>query len=183
MGITTPSSPVSPKRSEQRGDEKKLKVDTSAKDDSVSTVESMATAATKNPVPLLIFVLVFVGVLASGLYKFELEERIEELWIEDGSIVNDEMDYVKDHKYLIQHTETQLLTTTVNGDPNNNVMTRFILDKHLQAAKAIANITVEHEGHTYGYQDVCGAVAKYRTQCQRVTLLDCKSSHRCLRRT
>ena len=133
----------------------------------------MATALVSRPYIALCIVLAIAAFLCSGLHKFELEKNIENLWIEDGSIVGKEMTYERDHKYKTLNSDTQLATTITLNDPNNNVMTRNILDKHLKMAERVRDITFDHNGHTYKYEDVCASVSKYRVQCQRVTVLDC----------
>ena len=42
--------------------------------------------------------------------EMDVKEDINELWIEEGSIVSKEVDYIKDHTYRIEDSETQLMT-------------------------------------------------------------------------
>lgn len=140
---------------------------------SMSSVEKVAAAFVKQPYAILTFVVILVSFFCAGMHKFELEKNLEKLWIEDGSDVQSEMAYKDEHYYEHLNSETQLATTIVKNDPEDNSMTPYILDKHFKVQQEVKDITVDYGGKTYDYEDVCSAVQPHLLQCTRVTAIDC----------
>eukprot|EP00940_MAST-03C_sp_MAST-3C-sp2_P001935 g1935.t1 len=127
----------------------------------------------KYPFQSLIFVCIIAAILASGFSEMNVEEDINELWIEEGSVVSAEVDYTKANTYRIEDSESQLMMTVRHPNRGDSVLTEYALDRHLQAAKAMMDITVTRGSRTYGIADVCSSLRKYLFQCTRVTILDC----------
>eukprot|EP00939_MAST-03C_sp_MAST-3C-sp1_P001502 g1502.t1 len=168
------SSPVHPKTASSSSDQGCSDgAAKSPKNSQGSLTSKLSNMLVSRPYVALTIIIAVAGFLCVGLHKWELEKDIDDLWIEDGSIVGKEMQYEKDHKYKTWNSDTQLATIVPLGDPDHNSMTRNILDKHLKFAQRVADISFDHNGHTYKYEDVCASVSKYRVSCQRVTALDC----------
>ena len=62
------------------------------------------------------------------------------------------------------------MTTVKFPNMGDDVLTEYVLDQHLQAAKAVSEITVDYQGHTYEYPDICSSLRKYLFQCTSFSL-------------
>ena len=86
---------------------------------------------------------------------------VSKLWIQDGSVVGDEIEFWDDHTYDKDKTTTNLMTTVRYPDIGDDVMNAYTLTKHYEAALRISQVEVTYSGYTYGYNDVCSTTNPY----------------------
>ena len=75
------------------------------KKDERSVVSACADALTQNPLPVLVLTCFAVSLMCIGYSEYNVIKDVAKLWIQEGSVVGDEIDYWEDHTYDVDKTE------------------------------------------------------------------------------
>ena len=97
------------------------------KKDDGSIVSALANALTRNPIPVLLLTCVSVSLMCIGYTEYDVIKDVAKLWIQEGSVVGDEIDYVDDHSYDVDRTTNQLMTTVRYPNIGDNVMNEYVV--------------------------------------------------------
>ncbi|XP_004699534.2 protein patched homolog 2 isoform X1 [Echinops telfairi] len=102
---------------------------------------------------LFLGLLVF-GALALGLRVAIIETDLEQLWVEVGSRVNQELHYTKEKLGEEAAYTSQMLIQTARRD-GENVLTPEALGLHLQAALSASKVQVSLYGKSWDLNKIC----------------------------
>ena len=120
----------------------------------------------RHPIWFLVCPLLLTAALGSGFYNFHEEYDIEKLFIPEGARSKDERSTMQRlfHEYEISNNISPIRMSTLGEygrvivtpkKTDGNVLTKDIFDEVEQLDKDIQNITVENDGKTYNYSDLC----------------------------
>ncbi|XP_070601875.1 protein patched homolog 2 [Erythrolamprus reginae] len=133
---------------------------------------------------LFVGLLVF-GALAVGLRVASIETDIEQLWVEEGSRVSQELQYTREKLGEESLYTSQMLIQTPKQE-GENILTPDALEMHLEAALAASKVQVLLFGKSWDLNKICyksgvpiienGMIARMIEKlfpCVVVTPLDC----------
>ena len=121
---------------------------------------------------------VALGVINIGWAFVENETDVEELWVDRGSHVYDDIQYVKKHVPKGGGMSQELLIVAGADGSGANVLTKPALSALLAASKKVRDIAVDVDGKRYVLDDVCFSAEPYSWPCLALTPLDCFSEGR-----
>uniref|UniRef100_A0A8C6H620 Patched 2 n=1 Tax=Mus spicilegus TaxID=10103 RepID=A0A8C6H620_MUSSI len=98
--------------------------------------------------------LVAFGALALGLRVAVIETDLEQLWVEVGSRVSQELHYTKEKLGEEAAYTSQMLIQTAHQE-GGNVLTPEALDLHLQAALTASKVQVSLYGKSWDLNKIC----------------------------
>ncbi|XP_074858497.1 protein patched homolog 2 [Carettochelys insculpta] len=94
------------------------------------------------------------GALALGLRAAAIETDLEQLWVEAGSRVSQELQYTKEKLGEEYVYTSQMLIQTPKRE-GENVLTQEALQLHLQAAQAASKVQVSLYGKSWDLNKIC----------------------------
>jgi len=117
--------------------------------------------------PVVSILLIIFGLLGKG----EIEDRVSNIWIPEGTQYYDDRHYKDD---VVGKPAASVMSAVARPrEEGSNILTADNLLEMRNRMEALEQATVEVDGMTFHFEDVCYNLDAYRYPCFRMTPLDC----------